>query len=142
VALGDAYTPRITFLDEHGVQYRLIDHAPEGQTEIVSPRRGNARSQAAKCIVLMVKIGKIITKYVLGVVPGDTRVDLSAVKPLMQGTSVACASPDIAERLAGRVAGTVLPCAFNPELDLVVDPSLRENDGLYCNAARVDRSTV
>jgi Ala-tRNA(Pro) deacylase len=124
------------------VQFRLIDHAPEGQIEIVSPRRGNALSQAAKCIVLMVKIGKKITKYVLGVVPGDARVDLSAVKPLMQGTYVAFASPDIAERLAGSVAGTVLPFAFNPELDLVVDPLLLENDGLYFNAARLDRSMV
>ncbi len=121
-------------LDEHGAQYRLIDHAPEGQTELVSPMRGNALSQAAKCIVLMVKIGKKITKYMLGVVPGDARVDLNAVKALMKGTYVSFASPDIAERLAGSIAGTVLPFAFNPELQLVVDPSLLQTDELYFNA--------
>jgi Ala-tRNA(Pro) deacylase len=142
VALGDTYTQLITFLDQHRVQYRLIDHVPEGRTEIVSPMRGNALSQAAKCIILMVKIGKKVTKYVLGVVPGDTRVDLSAVKALMKGTYVAFASPDIAERLAGSLAGTILPFAFNPELELVVDPSLLENDELYFNAARLDRSIV
>jgi Ala-tRNA(Pro) deacylase len=38
------------------------------------------------------------------------------------------------------VAGTVLPFAFNPELALVVDPSLLENDEIYFNAARLDRS--
>ena len=103
--LGDTYTQLIAFLDRHGVQYRLIDHAPEGRTEVVSPMRGNALSQAAKCIVLMVKIGKKITKYVLAVVPGDTRVDLNAVKALMKGTYVSFASPDIAEKLAGSVAG-------------------------------------
>jgi prolyl-tRNA editing enzyme YbaK/EbsC (Cys-tRNA(Pro) deacylase) len=48
----------------------------------------------------MVKIGKKMTKYVLGVVPGDAWVDLSAVKALMNGTYVSFASPDIAERLA------------------------------------------
>jgi len=46
VALGDAYTQLIAFLGQHGVQYRLIDHAPEGRTEIVSPMRGNVLSQA------------------------------------------------------------------------------------------------
>lgn len=142
MALGDAYTQLISFLGQHGVQYRLIDHAPEGRTEIVSPMRGNALSQAAKCIVLMVKIGKKVTKYVLGVVPGDARVDLSAVKALMKGTYVAFASQDIAERLAGSVAGTVLPFAFHPELELIVDPLLLENDELYFNAARLDRSMV
>lgn len=138
----DTYTRLITFLDEHGVQYRLIDHAPEGRTELVSPMRGNALAQAAKCIVLMVKIGKKVTRYVLAVVPGDRKVDLQAVKALMQGTYVAFASSDIAERLAGSVAGTILPFSFHPELELVVDPSLLENDELYFNAARLDRSMV
>jgi Ala-tRNA(Pro) deacylase len=142
VASEDTYTQFIAFLDRHGVQYRLIDHAPEGRTEVVSPMRGNALSQAAKCIVLMVKVGKKITKYVLGVIPGDVRLDLHAVKVLMKGTYVSFASPDIAERLAGSVAGTVLPFSFKPELELIVDPSLLANDELYFNAARLDRSIV
>src|SRR5260370_19881708 len=139
---GDTYTQLINLLDQHRAQYRLIDHAPEGRSEIVSPLRGNALSQAAKCIVLMVKIGKKVTKYVLAVVPGDARVDLNAVKALMHGTYVAFASPDIAERLAGSVTGTVLPFSFNPELELGVDPSLLENDEIYFNAARFDCSMV
>ncbi len=139
---GDTYIQLIALLDQHGAQYRLIDHAPEGRTEIVSPMRGNALSQAAKCIVLMVKIGKKVTRYVLAVVPGDARVDLNAVKALMHGTYVAFASPDIAERLAGSATGTVLPFSFNPELELVVDPSLLENDEIYFNAARLDRSMI
>jgi Ala-tRNA(Pro) deacylase len=137
---ADTYTQLINLLDQHGAQYRLIDHAPEGRTEVVSPMRGNALSQAAKCIVLMVKIGKKVTKYVLAVVPGDARVELNAVKALMHGTYVAFASSDIAERLAGSVTGTVLPFSFNPELELVVDPSLLDNDEIYFNAARLDRS--
>src|SRR5713101_6071421 len=139
---GDTYTQLINLLDQHGAQYRLIDHAPEGRTEIVSPMRGNALSQAAKCIVLMVKIGKKVTRYVLAVVPGDKRVDLQAVKSLMRGTYVAFASSDIAERLAGSVAGTILPFSFTAELEVVVDPSLLENDEIYFNAARLDRSMV
>jgi len=138
----DTYEQLIAFLDQHGAEYRLIDHAPEGRTEIVSAMRGNTLSQAAKCIVLMVKIGKKVTRYVLAVVPGDTRVDLNAVKALMGGTYVSFASSDIAENLAGSVAGTILPFSFNAELALVVDPSLLDHDELYFNAARLDRSMV
>lgn len=134
------YTRLITLLDEHGARYRLIDHVPEGRTELVSAMRGNALSQAAKCIILMVKIGKKVTKYILAVVPGDAQVNLLAIKALMHGTYIAFASPDIAERLAGSVAGTVLPFSFNSELELIVDPSLLEHDELYFNAARLDRS--
>jgi Ala-tRNA(Pro) deacylase len=86
--------------------------------------------------------GKKVTRYVLAVVPGDARVDLSAVKALLGGTYVAFASPEIAARLAGSVPGTVLPFSFTPELELIVDPSLLENEEIYFNAARLDRSMV
>ena len=104
------------------------------------PMRGNQVSQAAKCIILMIKIGKKVTRYVLAVVPGNARVDMNAVKAMLGGTYASFASKDIAERLAGSVAGTVLPFSFNSELELMVDPSLLENDEIYFNAARLDRS--
>lgn len=138
----DMYTRLIALLDQEKAQYRLIDHAPEGRTELVSAMRGNRLEQAAKCIILMVKQGKKVTRYVLTVVPGDAKVDLQAVKALMQGTYIAFASTEIAERLAGSVTGTILPFSFNPELELIVDPSLLENDELYFNAARLDHSMV
>ena len=140
MASEDTYTQLIAFLDQHNAQYRLIDHAPEGRTEIVSSMRGNAVSQAAKCIILMVKIGKKVTKYILGVIPGDARVDLNVVKALLHGTYISFASSEIAEKLAGSVAGTILPFSFNPDLELIVDPSLLVNDEIYFNAARLDRS--
>jgi Ala-tRNA(Pro) deacylase len=142
MALDDTYSRLIDLLDQHKAQYRLIDHIPEGRTEIVSQLRGNSLSQAAKCIVLMVKLGKKVTRYILGVVPGDKRIDLNAVKALLQGTYIAFASSDIAEKLSGSVAGTILPFSFNEELELIVDPSLLENEEIYFNAARLDRSTV
>ena len=138
----DTYSRLIAYLDENHVPYRLIDHEPEGRTEIVSAMRGNPLAQAAKFIILMVKVGKKVTRYVLAVVPGNARVDLNAVKALLQGTYASFASKDIAERLAGSVAGTVLPFSFSPELELMVDPSLLDNDDIYFNAARQDRSMV
>jgi Ala-tRNA(Pro) deacylase len=136
----DAYTRLISLLEARGAQYRLIEHPPEGRTDVVSPMRGNDVKDAAKCIVLIVKIGKGTKKYVLAVIPGDRRLDLNAMKSMFGATYVAFASPEIAQRLAGSVPGTILPFSFKPELELIVDPSLRSSENLYFNAARLDRS--
>ena len=136
----ETYGQLITFLDENKAEYRLIDHELEGRTELVSPMRGNELSQAAKCMVVMVKITKKDKKYILAVIPGDAKVDLNAIKALYRGIYVSFATPEIAEKLAGSVSGTILPFSFNPELVLIVDPKLLENDELFFNAARLDRS--
>ena len=136
----DLYTQLIDLLDKNKAHYRLITHAPEGRTEIVSPMRGNELSQAAKCIVMILKLKNKTTKYVLGVVPGDAKIDLEAMKELFGATYVAFATTEIAEELAGSVSGTVLPFSFNPKLELVVDPLLLKNEEIYFNAARLDRS--
>ncbi|WP_067539048.1 YbaK/EbsC family protein [Nocardia crassostreae] len=137
---GELYDRLISDLDAAGARYRLIDHAPEGRTELVSALRGHDVSQAAKCLIVMVKIGKKQTRHVLAVVPGHARVDLQAVKALHEGTYVAFASQDKAEALAGSVSGTVLPVSYHPDLELVADPALLDLPELYFNAARLDRS--
>lgn len=137
----DAYERLISLLDVKGARYRLIDHPSEGRTDVVSPMRGNELGQAAKCMIIMVKLGKKVTKYILAVVPGDRKVDLNAVKQLLGGTCASFASPEIAERLTGCVVGTVLPLSFDPDLELIVDGELlARNEEIYFNAARLDRS--
>src|SRR5262249_60841579 len=112
----------------------------EGRWSIVRPSRGHDVDKAAKCMILMVKIGKKDKQYVLGVVSGNERINLNSVKALFQGTYVSFATQEIAEALAGSVAGTVLPFPFSEQLLLIVDPSIREHDVIYFNAARLDRS--
>jgi Ala-tRNA(Pro) deacylase len=139
---GSAYDRLLGLFDGGGVRYRVLDHEPEGRTEIVSELRGHALSHAAKCVIVMVKLGKKNKQYVLAVVPGDRRVDLDGIKRLYGGTYVAFASRDIAEQLAGSVSGTILPFALDPSLDLIVDPALLEAGEIYFNAARLDRSVA
>src|SRR6266567_8024197 len=139
--MSDAtYDRLIELLDANKASYRLIDHEPEGQTDKVSIMRGNPVEAAAKCIVLIVKIGKKSSRFVLAVVPGNARVDTGKVKALFNGTYAGFAASDVAERLAGSVAGTVLPFAFNPDLTLIADPSITNHEELFFNAARLDRS--
>ncbi len=136
----NAYEQLISMLDERKVAYRLIDHAPEGRTDVVSQLRGNALSQAAKCIVVMVKLGKKDKRYCLAVIPGDARLDLKAVQALFSGDYATFAPQEIAEALTGSIAGTILPFSFREDLPAVVDPSLVANDEIVFNAARLDQS--
>ena len=38
------------------------------------------------------------------------------------------------------MAGTILPFSFSAELELIADPALLDQDELFFNAARLDRS--
>lgn len=136
----DVYDHLVDLLDSAGARYRIIDHPPEGRTEVVSGYRGNALSSAAKCMVVMVKIGKKATRYFLAVVPGDARVDLTALKTMAEGTYASFASTEKAEALAGSVSGTILPFTFHPDLELIVDPGLLHHPEIYFNAGRLNRS--
>lgn len=78
----------------------------------------------------------------LAVVPGDSRLDLLALKALLGGTYVAFAATDKAEQLAGSETGTVLPFSYHPQLELVADPRLLSLPELFFNAARLDRSVA
>ncbi len=136
----DLHQQLISLLDREGARYRLIDHAPEGRTELVSQMRGHAAREAAKCIILLIKTGKKLTEFVLAVVPGDARVDVAAVKRHKQGTFARFADTALAESLAGSVSGTILPFAFEPKLELIVDPEIAASQTMYFNAGRLDRS--
>jgi Ala-tRNA(Pro) deacylase len=137
-----AYDRLIADLDAAGARYRLIDHPPEGRTDLVSALRGHDVAHAAKCLIVMVKLGKKRTRHVLAVIPGDARLDLAAVRTLLGGTYAAFASRDKAEELAGSVSGTVLPFAYHADLELVADPALLAAPELFFNAARLDRSVA
>ncbi|MFD9325910.1 YbaK/EbsC family protein [Streptomyces sp. NPDC060065] len=138
----DTYRQLISLLDTSSVDYRLIDHEPEGATDTVSALRGHPVSQAAKCIVLRVKVDRRTTRHVLAVVPGDRRVDLDAVRTLFAARYVGFSDAETAQRLARAVPGSVLPFSFDPDLELVADPDVVAQPQLYFNAARLDRSLV
>ncbi len=111
----DVYDRLIADLDASGTHYRLIEHAPEGRTELVSALRGHALAYAAKCLILLVKTGKKQTRYALAVVPGDARLELIADPALLDhgelyfnagrlDRSVALASEDYLRLARPRIA--------------------------------------
>jgi Ala-tRNA(Pro) deacylase len=136
----DTYAWLIALLDAAGGDYGLIDHSPVGITDVVSALRGHPLEQAAKCLMLLVKVDKKTRRYVLAVVPGDRKVDLAAVSSLYGARYVGFCDAKTAARLARAVPGTVLPFALDPAVELVVDPVVLDQPRLYFNAARLDRS--
>jgi Ala-tRNA(Pro) deacylase len=133
----DTYHRLVDLLDRYGAAYRLIDHPPEGRTDAASKLRRHPLAQAAKSIILKIKI----ERYAVAVVPGDQRIDTDAVRDLYGAVHVGLATAEVAERLAGSPTGSIVPFSFLPdELELLVDPALLRHDELYFNAARLDRS--
>jgi Ala-tRNA(Pro) deacylase len=57
-----AYARLIADLDASGARDRLIEHAPEGRTELVSALRGHDLALAAKCLILLVHRRHLTTR--------------------------------------------------------------------------------
>lgn len=129
-----------SILDASSTPYRLMEHAPEGRTDLASIIRGNPLNKAAKAMVLFAAGKKGPRQYILAVVSGHRRIDFDAVKALSGSSYVGFAPREKAEELTGCEMGSVPPFSFHPDLKLVVDPELLRNDEIVFNAARLDQS--
>lgn len=139
-AEGSAYGQLCALLAAHSADYRLIEHEPEGCTELASELRGHDLAQAAKCLVVVARPDKRTRRHILAVVPGDRRLDLDKVRELTGARKIGFASRETAERLAGSVSGTIMPFSFHPDLELIVEEDLLHHDELFFNAAQLDLS--
>jgi Ala-tRNA(Pro) deacylase len=136
----DIFDRIIALLAQGGADYRLLEHAPEGRTDIASRIRGNSLAEAAKAMVLAVRREDGDRRFALAVVPGDRRVSFDAVARVMRGRKASLASADDAGALTGCAMGAVPPFSFDPGLHLLVDERLVAEPRIVFNAGRLDRS--
>lgn len=130
-------------LNEHRARYRLISHPAAGRSVEVAAVRGTAVSQGAKALVCRVKISSNQRRNVLAVFPADQQADLDAIARAAGGKKASLASLDLARELTGCEIGAIPPFSFNPDLHLLVDPSLRlRHDEIVFNAGRLDASIL
>ena len=129
-------------LDQEGAVYRVIEHEPEGRTEVIAKIRGNRIGQSVKSMTLQVRLTRRENIYCLANVPGDCRVDFDGVKNYFNADSVAFAAREKAEALTGCVIGAIPPFSFNDQLPALVDPLVLENEEIVFNAGRLDRSIM
>lgn len=132
----------IELLDRENASYRVIEHEPEGRTDVIAKIRGNRIEQSIKSIVLQVRLSKRENIYCLANVPGDCRIDFKGVKKYFNADSAAFAKPEKAEELTGCVIGAIPPFSFNDQLSVLADSLIKQNNEVVFNAGRLDRSIV
>ena len=136
----DIHKQLCDLLDQHGAAYRVIEHEPEGRTEIIAKIRGNKIEQSIKSIVVQVRLNRKENLYCLANVPGDCRIDFDGIKRHFDADSVAFASREKAQALTGCAIGAIPPFSFSDQLEVLADPLIRENEEVVFNAGRLDRS--
>jgi len=139
---GDIHEKLCALLDKEGAVYRVIEHEPEGRTEVIAKIRGNRIEQSVKSMTLQVRLTRKENIYCLANVPGDCRIDFDGVKNYFHADSAAFASRDKAQALTGCVIGAIPPFSFNDQLQVLVDPLVLENEEIVFNAGRLDRSIM
>ena len=129
-----------SLLDAHQAAYRVIEHEAEGRTEFITKIRGNRIEQAVKSMVVQVRMSKKENLYALANVPGDCRVDFTAIKEHFGADGVAMAQREKAELLTGCAIGSIPPFSFNDQLILLADPLIKQNEEVVFNAGSLERS--
>jgi Ala-tRNA(Pro) deacylase len=127
-------------LDQEGAAYRVIEHEPEGRTEVIAKIRGNRIEQSIKSIVVQVRLNRKENIYCLANVPGDCRINFEGIKAHFSADSVAFASHEKAQELTGCVIGAIPPFSFSDQFQVLADPLIQDNEEVVFNAGRLDRS--
>jgi Ala-tRNA(Pro) deacylase len=138
--MTDVHKLLCDLLDQEGATYRVIEHEPEGRTEIIAQLRGNRIEQSIKSIVVQVRLNRKDNVYCLANVPGDCRIDFNGLKTHFDADSVAFASREKAQELTGCVVGAIPPFSFSDKLQVLADPLIQQNEEVVFNAGRLDRS--
>jgi Ala-tRNA(Pro) deacylase len=137
--LATVFDRLVALLTRESARFRVIEHVPEGRSEQIAKIRGNRPEQAAKAMVLQIRGDA--PGHVLAILSGNRRIDFAAAAKAVGGRKASFAAADEAQRLTSCAMGAVPPFTFDPErLPLIVDPDLLQNDSLYFNAGRLDRS--
>ena len=69
--MSDIHKQLCDLLDQEGATYRIIEHEPEGRTQVIAKIRGNRIEQSIKSIVMQVRLNRKENIYCLANVPGD-----------------------------------------------------------------------
>lgn len=128
-------------LKKNSAEYRLMPHAPEGNCERVSELRGNHIHEAAKALLVNVKISNKHSRYYLVVLPGDRKVDFDSIAKACNGRSATMADKSKVEALMQCEVGRVPPFAMNDTVGVLVDSQLVDDNKLmYFSPGRLDVS--
>ena len=130
----------LKLLNDGNAAYRIVEHEPEGRSEIIAKIRGNRPEQSLKAIVVSLKGGGEGTRYAMAIVPGNRRVDMRVLKKELGAQKGSFVDGETLNNLTGCVMGSVPPFVFRDDLPLIADEDIRNNEEVVFNAGRLDRS--
>ncbi len=123
-------------LEHNQVWFEEFEHEPvRTSEEAAKVRSGYGIRQGAKAIIVRIKQLSSDKKFVMLVIPGNVRFDNLKVKKYFEAKDVRFATEEEVISLTdGVLPGGVPPFGGLFRLDMVVDPSLFENEKIIFNA--------
>jgi len=118
-----------SFLREHGVAFRVMEHAPVSTSEEASRVRGTPIEAGAKALVLLAE-----TRPVHVVLPAHRRVDNARLRAILGTRTLRFASPEELLSLTGCAPGAVPPFGNLFGLPVFVDEELARREEIAFNA--------
>jgi prolyl-tRNA editing enzyme YbaK/EbsC (Cys-tRNA(Pro) deacylase) len=122
-------------LSNKKLAFELSEHAEVSTSEEAASIRGVALSTGAKALVMLAD-----GKPLMIVVPGDKRIDLKVFKQQYAIKDLRMATPDEVESITTVRIGAVPPFGNLISIPMYADESIRENDVIYFNPGRHDRT--
>jgi nondiscriminating aspartyl-tRNA synthetase len=133
----DLHQKLISYLDEHQVSYRQLEH-PQTKTSAESAQlRGTKLEQGAKALVM-----KADDKPVLVVLSAATKLDNSLFKKQYKVKDLQLASPGQVEEISGVGVGAVPPFGNLFNLPVYIDKQLTEEVEIAFNAGSLTNSII
>lgn len=128
----------VALLEEHGVEFVHVRHAPVRTSEQAAEARGEPLEIGGKALVI-----KVDGDFALFVLSAAARLDNRALKRYFSAKNIRFASPDELMTLTGLVPGSVPPFGRPVlPLPLYVDPSVFDNRRIAFNAGSLKDSLV
>jgi Ala-tRNA(Pro) deacylase len=125
------------WLREHGVAFRLLEHAPVFTSEEAARVRGTPIEAGAKALVL-----QAADRPVQVVVPGHRRVDNARLREILGTRTLRFATPEELLALTGCAPGAVPPFGNLFDLPVLVDEELAAREEIAFNAGSNAASIV
>lgn len=123
------------FLDEHKVNYEVIEHEPVYTSEQAAKARGMDIKMGAKSMIIRSE-----GKFYDFVLSAAKKIDWNKVKVLLGSKDVSLADPEEVKQVIHCEIGSVPPFGSLYEIILYCDPSLLENEEIEFNAGLLDVS--
>jgi len=118
------------YLDEQGVRYEVLSHAPAFTSQEVAAEAHVPGRQFAKTVAI-----RIDDRLALAVLPATDQVDLEALKASVGAQTVDLASEEeFADRFPGCELGAMPPFGNLYDMEVFVSPRLARADAIAFNA--------